>query len=325
MLHRFLFCMSWLSLLVVWGCAVPPPPPPSPTGAMLVVRWLSRQEPPNSLVLQVTREGQSEPMAVVKGLFYSRIGGRSADYLVAIPLPAGRYAVAPEGGAAMFQLAFEVPSGPPAYVGRVVLPQELGHPPTLEDRFADDMPMFRDAIASLRMVDIHRRMGSLRQERPASDNPSPPQPGRPVDANPGSPRQEHPTHAGAGGSMEVVPVSEALAVHLPLVARDGFARYMRLHSPRAFAVNEDGVFSMASGSLDVVERAMQECAKLSPKRPCRLFAVDQTATLWRGCGNARAGAGTTTGTSLASSRVWLRLADVAPGDNLAGTGCPPTP
>ncbi len=310
MLHRFFFWTGWLTVLMaMWGCATPPPV--SPTGAMVVVRLLTRQEPPDSLVLQVTREGQAEPMAAVNGLLYSRIGGRSADYLVAIPLPAGRYVVAPEGGSAAsmaaFQLAIEVPAGPPVYVGRLLVPQDRSRAPALEERFADDMPMFRDAIASLRMADIHLRMGTLRQERPAD--------------------------AAAGSSMEVVPVSEALAVHLPPAARAGFARYMKLRSPRAFAVSEDGVFSMASGSRGVVERAMQECAKLSPKRPCRLFAVDQTATLWRACGaagSAPAGgpAPGEPGRSLASPRVWLRLADVAPGDSVArstGTGCPATP
>ncbi|MES2888916.1 MAG: hypothetical protein V4739_13020 [Pseudomonadota bacterium] len=257
MLRRSLIrWMTWLlPLALLWGCATPPPPAPN-TGAMLMVRLLTKQEPVDGVILQVTAVGQTEPMATVTGMLYSRSGGRSADYLFPIPLPPGRYTLTPDNTLAPFHLEVDVPKGPPVYVGRLLLPQDRSRAPVLEEHQAEDVPMFRNLVAQLRTVDIGLRLGELKRLENAAPTPT------------------------TSTVMEVVPVSEALASELPPAARSGFLRYLKLRTPRAFAVNDLGMFAQATGK-NVVERALQECNKQDAQRGCRLFSVDQTATLWR--------------------------------------------
>lgn len=256
--------MTWLfPVALLWGCATlrppPPPPPAAPaatTGALLAARLLTQQEPAEGVILQVTAAGQTEPMGTVTGLLYSRNGGRSADYLFPIPLPPGRYTLTPDGTFPPFQMEVDVPMGAPVYVGRLLLPQDRSRAPALEDHPSEDVPMFRSLVAQLRTVDIGVRLGQLQPPEDVIPIPTP----TPV--------------------MEVVRVSEALASELPVQARSGFLRYLKLRGPRAFAVSDQGVFAQASGR-NVVERAVQACNQQDPLRACRLFSMDQTAMVWR--------------------------------------------
>jgi hypothetical protein len=231
---------------------------------MFVVRVMSRQ-PVETLSVQVSEVGKAEALASVNGILHARSAGRSADFLFPIPLAPGRYKVSQDSAAfPPFLVSFEVGSGQPVYVGRLVMYQDRSRPPALEDRFSEDVLMFREAVSQLRAVNIGAQLGSLSTE-PLVDPGAPPAP--------------------VQNSVEVVPVSEALVNEVPLAAREAFKRYLKLGGARAFVFNDDGLFGMASGK-NVVERAMQDCAKQGPKRPCRLFALDQSATVWRTSGAA---------------------------------------
>lgn len=291
MLQRsLLFWVVWCPVFLLWGCATQPVA--KPTGAMLVVRLLVKQEPIEAVTLQVTQGDQTEPMASVNGLLYSRIGGRSVDYLFPVPLAAGRYKINQGSGLPPFELGFEVPVGAPVYIGRVLLSKDGA--PALEDRHTDDVPTLRDAMVQLRDLTINTQLGNLRPER--------------------SPELGSGTALAGGGAMEWVPVIESVADQLPVASREAFKRYLKLRKPRAFAVSDDGAYGVASGQAGV-ERAMLECNKQAPKKPCRLFSVDETAIVWRNCA-ART----------SHPNWWLRLADVAPQDAAAlSSECPPRP
>ena len=264
MLRRSLLWLVLLPLaLFLWGCAARTPPS-APTGAMFVVRVMSRQ-PVETLSVQVSEVGKAEALASVNGILHARSAGRSADFLFPIPLAPGRFKVSHDDAAfPPFLVSFEVLPGQPVYVGRLVMHQDRSRPPALEDRFSEDVLMFREAVSQLRAVNIGAQLGSLSTE-PLVDLGAPPAP--------------------VQNSVEVVPVSEALVNEVPLAAREAFKRYLKLGGARAFVFNDDGLFGMASGK-NVVERAMQDCTKQGPKRPCRLFAVDQSATVWRTSGAA---------------------------------------
>ena len=264
MLRRSLLWLVLLPLaLGLWGCAGRPSSSP-PTGAMFVLRVMSRQ-PVETFSIQVSEAGKAEPIASVNGILHAHSAGRSADFLFPIPLVPGRYKVSHESAAfPPFLVSFEVSPVQPVYVGRLVMYQDRSRPPALEDRFSEDALMFREAISQLRTVNIGAQLGSMSTE-PLVDL--------------GAPPTQVPT------SVEVVPVSELLVNELPLGAREAFKRYLKLGGSRAFVFNEEGLFGMASGK-NVVERAMQECTKQGPKRPCRLFSVDQSATVFRAPGAA---------------------------------------
>jgi len=295
--------------LLCCGCASSPPHPKL-TGAMLVVRLVTKQEPTETVTVQVAQDEQSAAMAMVRGMFASRVAGRSVDYAFPVPLAPGRYKISSGSGLPLFELAFEVPAGAPVYVGRVLLSKDSA--PVLEDRSADDIPMLRNVVAQLRSAPINPLIGSVRQVRPPEADPAA------VSGSTSAVAPETETSRGtaaSGDTLEVVPVSEVLAVELPVASRDAFKRYLKLREPRAFAVEDGGTaYGVASGKI-AIERAMQDCNKLGTKKPCRLFSVNQSATLLRGC------------VAPASSfKGWLRLADVAPQDAAvvpANTVCPP--
>jgi hypothetical protein len=257
MLRRSLFwVLCFPLLLLMWGCAAPPPPP---TGGMLVVRVMAR-DPVDALALQVAEAAKTDPMASVNGVVHSRVVGRWVDFLFPVPLPPGRYRVTHESTAlAPFQLNFEVRQGSPTYVGRLVVYQDRSRPAVMEDRYSEDVLMFREVVATLRALEFSTLIGTLSAEAQEAPPPAP------------------------ANVMEVVPVTEALVQQLPLAAREPFKRYLRMSSPRAFAVNDEGLVGMASGK-SVVERALQECARQPSKRTCRIFSVDQSATILRAPG-----------------------------------------
>jgi hypothetical protein len=295
----FLFC----------GCASSPPPPKL-TGAMLVVRLVTKQEPTESVTVQVTQGEQSGAMASVRGILALRVGGRSVDYAFPVPLAPGWYKISSGSGLPSFELAFEVPAGAPVYIGRVLLSQDSA--PVLEDRSGDDLPMIRNVVAQLRSVAISPLIGSLRPVRA-------PEVARALTSSSASevvPAVANTSRGPAAkvDTLEVVPVTKALAGELPLSSRQAFKRYLKLGEPRTLAVEDGGAaYGVASGK-DAIERAMQDCNKLSPKKPCRLFSVNQSATLLRGCVTPKS-----------SFKGWLRLADVAPQDAgaAASAECPP--
>lgn len=269
--------------LLLWGCASGPPPPKL-TGAMLFVRLVAKQEPTEAVTVHVAQGEQSAAMASVRGILASRVGGRSVDYAFPVPLAPGRYKISSGSGLPSFEVAFEVPAGAPVYIGRVLLSQDSA--PVLEDRSPDDVPMIRNVVAQLRSVAINPLIGSLRPVRA-------PEAARAVAGG----------GAANGDTLEVVPATEVLAGELPLASREAFKRYLKLREPRAFAVEDNGAaYGVASGK-EAIERAMQDCNKLGPKKPCRLFSVNQSATLLRGCVPPAS-----------SFKGWLRLADVAPQD-----------
>lgn len=254
----WVLCFPLLSLM--GGCAATRPPP---TGAMLVVRVMAR-DPVEALSLQVAQAAKSAPMASVSGIVHSRAVGRWVDFLFPVPLPPGRYRVTHENAAlAPFQLNLEALQGSPTYVGRLVLYQDRSRPPVMEDRYKEDVLMFREVVATLRELAFGTQIGTLSADPPEVAPPA---------ATPA-----------AALVMEVVPATEALIQQLPLAAREPFKRYLRMSSPRAFALNEDGLYGMASGK-SVVERALQDCSRQSSQRTCRIFSVDQSATIWRGPG-----------------------------------------
>jgi hypothetical protein len=288
MLRRTVFFWVLSCLLMLWGCATQPPVKMS--GAMLVVRLTAKQVPTEAITVQVTQGDQTVPMASVNGLLSPRIGSRSIDYLFPVPLAPGRYKISAGSGLPSFELAFDVPAGAPVYVGRVLLSPDTA--PALEDHQAEDVSMLRVTIDKLRSVAINTQLGSLRPER----------------------APELARRSSKAGTLEVVPVAEVLPGELPVASRETFKRYLQLREPRAFAVNEDGTaYGVASGK-NAIEHAMQDCNKLGPKTPCRLFSVNQTATLWRGCAAPPS-----------DFKGWLRLADVAPQDAAAAANaaCPP--
>lgn len=254
----WVLCFSLLSLM--WGCAATRPPP---TGAMLVVRVMAR-DPVEALSLQVAQAAESGPMASVSGIVHSRAVGRWVDFLFPVPLPPGRYRVTHDNAApAPFQLNFEALQESPTYVGRLVLYQDRSRPPAMEDRYKEDVLMFREAVVTLRDLVFVAKPGTLIADAPEVGQP--------------------PAQPAAAQVMEVVPATGALIQQIPLAAREPFKRYLRMSSPRAFAFNEDGLYGMANGK-NVVEKALQECSRQSSQRTCRIFSVDQSATIWRAPG-----------------------------------------
>jgi len=115
-----------------------------------------------SLALQVSDAGRAEAIAAVNGILHARSAGRYADFLFPIPLAPGRYKVRHESAAfPPFLVNFEVRSGQPVYIGRLVIYQDRSRPPSLEDRFSEDVLMLREEVPKLRAVKIGAKLGSL--------------------------------------------------------------------------------------------------------------------------------------------------------------------
>ncbi|MFN9708896.1 MAG: hypothetical protein ACK541_04930 [Burkholderiales bacterium] len=226
---------------------------------MLVVRVMG-SEPIDSLSLQISRLGKTEPQMPVNGIINPRSAGRWIDFLFPISMPPGRYLISHENpNLAPFQMNFEIGKNTLAYVGRLVVFQDRSRPSVLEDQYFEDLSMFHERITSLHSVKVTAQLGSL---------------------SPGAPQEPPPVSATNQSLVEVVPVSEAFLEQLPWQAREPFKRYLKLDSPRAFAVNEEGEFGLATGK-NVVQRALQDCSNQTSKRPCRIFSVDQSVALTR--------------------------------------------
>lgn len=302
MLRYFIFSIFFWCPFFLLGCAVTPPP--KITGAILVVRLIANPQPTGVIAVKIAQDDPSVPMATVRGrVIASRFSGGTVDYAFAIPLTPGSYTVSPAGGLPSFEVAFDVPADAPVYVGRVLLPQ--GTSPVLEDRGAEDLPLLRRVIEQLQSVEINSRIGTLRQvgstesARTTSDSTS---------AALAQDAEMSASTAKSGNSLEMVPVSEVSNDELPAHLKNAFKRYLKLRGSRAFAVEEGGTaYAMASGA-NAIARAMQDCNKSSRKNSCRLFSVEQTVILQKGCDSPAS-----------SFKGWLRLADVLPPDSAIPT------
>jgi dienelactone hydrolase len=59
-------------------------------------------------------------------------------------------------------------------------------------------------------------------------------------------------------------------------SRASYRRFLEQTPPRAFAFAPSGQFGWQTGGLDVVSKALERCEEKTPRKPCRLYAVDST-------------------------------------------------
>ena len=250
--------LAFTFLLSVSGCATSPS---FPTGSLLVVRVVGNQAP-DALSLQITKSDQSGAPISVNGVVHGRPTGRWTDFLFPMSTAPGQYVISHENPQWVpFRMNFEVSKNTLGYMGRLVVFQDRDRAFVLEDHYSEDILMFRERFDSLRSVGVLVQLGSLAPE--TRQDPST------------LPESEH--------FVEVVPVGEEFLDQIPWQAREAFNRYLKMPSPRAFAINEEGKFGLATGK-NVVSRALQECSSQNSKQPCRIFSVDQSIALIRSTG-----------------------------------------
>ncbi len=251
---------------------------PPLNGGLLVVRLQNRLEAPTSLVIEVASR-QGGESAAFNGTLHRSLPGHYADYLFALALPPGEYALAAvhetsiSGGVlATLAAAIKIGDGPPGYLGRLVIAVDPGGGASglrIDDRYDDDTLLFRTTIDRLKSVEIGRNVISAQ----ALD----------ALAQPG-------TASGNGGRIDLTLVADGAEAQLPAASRAAFAKFLRSKAPRAFATSETGQFGSATGA-NAVDRALRNCAKQAGARGCRLVAVDDTLIAPGSCRATLAGAG----------------------------------
>ncbi len=245
------------------------------SGGLLVVRLTDRLQPPSSVQVEVALEGERST-TTVSARRQQSVPGSYSDYFVALALPPQRYLITavrdasasgstasgePAGLLAKLTLPFEVKAGAPAYLGRLVLGLDAASGSSgigSQDQFDEDTLFFRSALPALRKVSIRRDVISSASI-----------------AGSGALTQARMNQGTRQLSMDALTPDATLG--LSRSARDAFTKFLRMKSPRAFAINDADTRSFAYFSGDQsVDRAMRECTRLASGMPCRLLAVDDT-------------------------------------------------
>lgn len=294
-----LFCetavlvLHLLLVVLLTACVSAPPTAtgvaPASTGALLGVRLLTRQDPPKVLTLELGGE-RLEQAVLIRGRLQSALPGQFADYLIPIAVPPGRFSLKSlsDGNTppvAVLNLPFEVVAASPSYLGRLTVRLLNDRRPSddlaIEDAYDDDTLAFRVAVPEIRRAEIRRDLLSLNQKTsPASPGANAPvtltwvtrgeapKPAPALDSNTARP-------VARPGELGVTPFDGNTVRQLPEPARGGFARFLQLPIPRAFAMADTGAYGVASGR-EASNAALQQCKRQAGGAPCSLIAVDQT-------------------------------------------------
>ncbi len=257
------------------------------TGGLLVIRLLDRTDPPRALAIDLTVEGQTQPISI-SGRLQRSVPGKFADYFIPLALPTGNYvlrqvrSLKPELASASSLLAtLNLPwvnaKPEPVYLGRMTI-QMLDRPASrgdiaVESHFEEDTVAFRTAVPELRTARVTEDLLSSQLLSSAA----------PVAAYE------------QAGFMDVIPIDARAGAALAEPARSAFARYLKLKMPRAFAVNKTGAFGYAEGR-DAIAAAMYRCVRFerslkkaaeaqgkTPLPDCELMSVDQTLLTSESC------------------------------------------
>jgi hypothetical protein len=276
--------MYWRSAIIVLcllaGCAgsAVKQPQSKLTGALLVLRLEGRFDAPALVEIEVELTGTGKRTSVV-GELRRNFPGSHADYLITLPLAPARYALsslrestgalpADAGRALPLNLGFEVRDrDAPDYIGRLVIaPGSAPDSPRLsiDDRYEEDSLLFRTSVDRLRNITIGRNVQVASLPPPPSIAPPP----API-------RADLPVAAASGPHLDLKEVTAAAALKLPPPTRAPFARYLKLKSPRAFAVSDSGAHGIGSGP-GAIATAIRQCVQRSKGGACRLVAVDES-------------------------------------------------
>lgn len=248
------------------------------SGGLLVVRTASSAATEPILMAEVT--SPSGEQSAVFGGRLQRTASEGPLYLFALSMAPGRYVLKsirlpgaqrtgadmPRGAIAL-NLPFLVSAGGPAYLGRIV----LGSPAStaamrIEDRFDEDVALFRSSMPPLRSAAVQRDVLALAVDVPQALFPA---------ARPGDPQtlKLQLDYELSVPGLTFVPLTPAARDLLPARARPAFSRFLQLKPPRAFAISDAGDHGVARGEHSVA-KALRDCAAVARGSRCRLFALD---------------------------------------------------